>query len=70
MQKNVNQHALNRSVAQATGEEVRTIESRGFVPHDPELNGFDDSYPAIDWDALELSRLALFPDRQRRCAMA
>lgn len=64
------QRDLNRSVANATGEDVNTIESRGFSHHDPALMGFDDDFPAIDWDALEQDRLGTFPDRQRRCAVA
>ena len=64
------QRDLNRGVAQATGEDVNVIEARGFSAFDPATTGADDDFPAIDWDALELRRTSLFPDRQRRHAVA
>lgn len=64
------QRDLNRSVAQATGEDVGTIEARGFSVCDPAMTGLDDELPAVDWDALELRRTSLFPDRQQRHAVA
>lgn len=64
------QRDLNRSVAQVTGEDVCTIEARGFGVFDPALAGDDDDLPVVDWDGLELRRTALFPDRQRRHAVA
>jgi hypothetical protein len=49
---------LNRAVASATGESIRTIASRGFSlieapPHDPELSR---DPLIIDWDELEALR--------------
>ncbi|QDT35977.1 hypothetical protein [Stratiformator vulcanicus] len=42
---------LNRAVARATGETVRTIKHRGFGPEEEDESG---SY--IDWDAVDLRR--------------
>lgn len=64
------QRDLNRSVAQVTGEDVSTIEARCFGVFDPAMTGGDDDLPLVDWDGLELRRTALFPDRQRRHAVA
>lgn len=66
----MNQRDLNRSVARATGEEVSTIEGLGFSVHRPGYTGLNDDLPVIDWDALELRRTSLFPDRQKRHAVA
>ena len=51
---------INRAVAQATGESVRTIKSLGFQLEEP-LDDIEpeigDSGPnIIDWDALESER--------------
>ena len=65
------QRELNRSVARATGEEVSTIEARGFSEFDPaEACLIDDAYSTVDWDVLERERMGLFPDRQQRSAVA
>ena len=60
------QRDLNRSVARATGEDVNTIEARGFSIFDPSMTGLDDDLSVVNWDALEQERLGLFPNRQRR----
>ena len=58
------QNELNRAVAAATGESVRTIRERGFsiagpllMDHDPEPSGVEDKI--LDWDALDTQRLVL-----------
>ncbi len=64
----MNQRELNRAVAMATGESVRTIADRGFlllsaIPYEREPE-------QIDWDEREAQRnLILFP-RRRRTALA
>ena len=57
------QNDLNRSVAHSTGETVREISHRGFVP----LEDLDrDCDPPIDWDELEARRFVnLVPQRKR-----
>jgi hypothetical protein len=65
------QSQLNRLVAYATGEDVRTIARRGFgiadpafVHHDPEPTT---ALPRIvNWDRLDAQRPALFARRQKR----
>ncbi|MBX7168128.1 MAG: hypothetical protein K1X74_17465 [Pirellulales bacterium] len=52
---------LNRAVAQATGESLRTIESRGFSLIEPP----DYEALTVDWDELDAQRPALLPQRQR-----
>lgn len=52
---------LDTAVAQATGEDLRTIRRRGFSLVDPDKVNFDpepDLLPAqfIDWDELEFAR--------------
>ena len=60
------QEALNQAVAEATGENVRTIDWLGFVPLTAvpiELEAEEEDRPplVVDWDALELERnLAIF----------
>ena len=60
------QRDLNRSVARATGEDVDTIEARGFSFLDPSVTGLEHDLPIVDWDALARDRLGLFPNRQQR----
>ena len=55
------QAEINRAVAQATGESVRTVSELGFsladpccVAHDPEPCHVEDLI--VDWDQLELQR--------------
>ncbi len=45
------QRDLDRAVARATGESIRTIHSRGFVPLYPDV--IDDDIPILDWDELD-----------------
>ena len=57
----MSQQEFERSVAQATGESLRTIRRRGFSIVDPSVTDFDPEpnlRPAqmVDWDALELQR--------------
>ena len=65
------QTELNRAVAVATGETVRTIAELGFgiadatiVRHDPEP--CDPDARVVDWDALDAGRVSLLPQRRRR----
>jgi len=57
------QNDLNRAVARRTGETVREISHRGFVP----LHDLDREYePPIDWDEREAERnVDIFPKRKR-----
>ncbi len=61
---------LERAVAAATGEKLRTIQRLGFSLADPLLVRFDpepfDDVSIVDWDEVDAERLGLFPDRQRR----
>jgi hypothetical protein len=62
------QAEINRLVAGATGESVRTVSELGFGLADPDVVDFDPE-PAdiedliVDWDALDLRRntASLFP---------
>ena len=57
------QRDLDRSVAHSTGETVREVSRRGFVPLE-DLNR--DCDPPIDWDELEARRFVnLVPQRKR-----
>ncbi|MCI0366362.1 MAG: hypothetical protein L0219_21075 [Phycisphaerales bacterium] len=60
----MSQNELHRSLSRATGESVRTIKRLGFSPFDPGANDTDtdsiDLPPqVVDWDRLELDRIAL-----------
>ncbi len=60
----MNQNELHRSLSRATGESVRTIRQLGFSLFDPGANDADtDSFDlppqVIDWDQVELDRIAL-----------
>jgi hypothetical protein len=60
----MNQNELNRSLSRATGESVRTIRRLGFSLFDPDANdadadGINVPPQVIDWDQLELERIAL-----------
>lgn len=56
------QAELNRAVAEATGESVREIAHRGFVPWTPTLQEIEN----VDWDDLQSDRrVAMF---QQPCA--
>jgi hypothetical protein len=57
---------VNRAVAAATGESVRTVSQRGFsiadptvVDHDPEPHDFDPESKILDWDVLDAQRAVL-----------
>ncbi len=58
------QAELNRAVARATGETVKTIADRGFIPLEPVP---DDHEPlVIDWDELDRRRrVPMFPQQER-----
>ena len=58
------QAELNRAVARATGETVRTVAQMGFRPLTPVPAEPDP--PAVDWDHLDAGRLGLFPPRPIR----
>ena len=67
----MNQNAVCRAVAAATGETVTTIRELGFlladpaeVCHDPEPCGLDAK--AVDWDELDGRRISVLPQRPRR----
>ncbi|MCI0360144.1 MAG: hypothetical protein L0211_16825 [Planctomycetaceae bacterium] len=58
------QNDLYRSLSRATGESVRTIRKLGFSSFDPsmpaiEFDGVDPAPQIVDWDQLELDRIAL-----------
>ena len=58
------QNELHRSLARATGESVRTIRRLGFSPFNPsapqfETDAVDQAPQMVDWDQLELDRIAL-----------
>ncbi len=55
---------LEREVAQATGETLSTIQSRGFS-----LVDIHDRRPqTVDWDALDERRVSYLPQRRRASA--
>ena len=65
------QTELNRRVAQATGEDLRTIARHGFSVADPATASYDPEPSrkrpcVVDWDRLQAQRTALFARRQRR----
>lgn len=57
---------VERAVARATGESLATVQWLGFSVVEPQPN-VSDGRPAapgiVDWDALELQRVGLFPPR-------
>ena len=61
------QAEIDRRVRSATGESLREIRRRGFSEADPLLVDFDpEPYFApsiVDWDELQSSRVAIFPNR-------
>ena len=63
---------LSAAVARSTGEDVRTIRSRGFQPLTFEPSDqFDPESYCIDWDAADAARnVAAFPQHQARPAIA
>ena len=65
------QAELNRAVARATGETVRTVANRGFGIADPDIAAFDPEpndieSKTVDWDALDAGRPGVCPQRRRR----
>ena len=58
------QSELNRAVAAATGESVKTIAELGFVP----LTAIPIERESllVDWDELDAQRTGVFPQRCRR----
>ena len=66
---------LDRQVARATGESLRTVARRGFSIVELEEPRFDPEpdCPApqvVDWDAVESQRSSTFAGRRRRLARA
>jgi hypothetical protein len=57
---------VERAVVRATGESLAIVQRLGFSVIEPQVNLSDDP-PAkpgiVDWDALELQRVGLFPPR-------
>lgn len=60
------QGQLNRAVARATGESVRTILARGFGLM---TNDFEEREPLVfDWDQRDATRYGAFPETLSRAA--
>ena len=55
---------LNRAVAAATGETVRTIAEMGFVPLT--AAPIEREPLVVNWDELDADRVSVFPQRRRR----
>ncbi len=53
----MNQRDLNREVAQATGESIKTIDRMGFSPLRVPFEQDPEEF-AVDWDELEVQRSA------------
>jgi hypothetical protein len=60
------QHDLNREVARATGESIRTINSMGFVPLTAKPIEIERRPLMVDWDQLHNRCESYFPQRARR----
>lgn len=60
----VTQSELNRAVAAATRESVRTIARMGFVPLTP--IPFEREPLTPDWDEIDAKRVGIFPKRRRQ----
>ena len=58
------QAQLDRAVARATGETLRTINAMGFVPL--ASNCVEREPQVVDWDELDARRYSVFPQRQRQ----
>ena len=61
----MNQRDLNREVAQATGESIKTIDRMGFSPLRVRFEQDPEEY-AVDWDKLEVQRRADLPSPTSR----
>jgi hypothetical protein len=62
------QSQLDRAVAHATGESMRTIHALGFIP----LAGIvvEREPLVVDWDELDAQRYSVFPQRRRETVQA
>ena len=60
----MHQNELNRAVARATGESVRTIAQMGFIPLT--APAVDREPLVVDWDELEAQRVGVLPKHRRR----
>ena len=60
----MHQNELNRAVARATGESVRTIAKMGFVPLT--VSPVEREPMVVDWDDLEARRDRVFPQHRHR----
>ncbi len=58
------QAELNRAVAAATGETVKTIAERGFIPLNP--TPVEQEPLVVDWDRVDHQRVSVLPQRRRR----
>ena len=58
------QNELNRAVAAATGETVKTIAEIGFIPLNP--TPVQREPLVVDWDRADDERVSVFPQRRRR----
>jgi len=69
----MNDNDLNRAVARATGESVRTVKRLGFmlVPEPTDLEQPEAlNVQVIDWDALQQTSRPHLPKRRKRRATA
>ena len=58
------QAELNRAVAAATGETVKTIAEMGFVPLTP--TPIEQDPLVVDWDELDAQRVSVLPQGCRK----
>ena len=58
------QNELNRAVAAATGETVKTIAEIGFIPLNP--TPVQREPLVVDWERADDERVSVFPQRRRR----
>ena len=58
------QAELNRAVARATGETVKTIAGMGFVPLTP--TPIEQDPLVVDWEELDAQRVSVLPQRCRK----
>ena len=58
------QNELNRAVARATGESVRTIAKMGFSPL--AAPAVEREPLVVDWDELEAQRVGVLPKHRRQ----
>ncbi len=60
------QRDINRAVARATGESIRTINNMGFVPLTAGPVEHERRPLVVDWDELHSQRESCFPQRSRQ----